>query len=156
MSSHIDTKVNEKFEIWLNKMYGMHGKVKKTRGKVHDYLGMVFDFSEEGKVKVDMCEYIANMVDDFPIDLKPTDTALTPAADDLFSENEGPKLDKDKAEVFHTYVAKGLFACKRARPDIHTAIALLCTRVKSPNRDDWNNLFRLIKHCNGTRGDKLI
>jgi hypothetical protein len=53
-------------------------------------------------------------------------------------------------------VAKGLFACKRARPDIHTAIALLCTRVKSPNQDDWNKLVRLIKYCNGTRDDKLI
>ncbi len=66
MSSHVDTRVNDKFENWLNKMYGAHGKVKTTRGKVHDYLGMVFDFSEEGKVKVDMCDYIANMVDDFP------------------------------------------------------------------------------------------
>ncbi|MGC8483977.1 MAG: hypothetical protein ACP5OE_10090, partial [Thermodesulfobium sp.] len=54
ISSHVDAKVNDKFEIWLNKMYGSHGKVKTTRGKVHDYLGMVFDFSEEGKVKVDM------------------------------------------------------------------------------------------------------
>ena len=47
MSSHIDTKVNDKFEEWLNKMYGAHGKVKTARGKVHDYLGMVFDFSKE-------------------------------------------------------------------------------------------------------------
>jgi hypothetical protein len=44
MSSHVDSKVNDKFEVWLNKMYGAHGKVKTTRGKIHDYLGMVFDF----------------------------------------------------------------------------------------------------------------
>ncbi len=56
MSSHVDTKVNDKFEIWLNKMYGSHGKVKATRGKVHDYLGMTFDFSQEGKVLVDRSE----------------------------------------------------------------------------------------------------
>ncbi|MGC9200304.1 MAG: hypothetical protein ACP5E5_15630 [Acidobacteriaceae bacterium] len=71
---------------------------------------MVFDFSEEGKVKVDMSEYIANMVDDFPIDLKPTDTAPTPAADDLFSEGEGPKLDKDKARSF-SYLCCKRFVC---------------------------------------------
>ncbi|MGC8546028.1 MAG: hypothetical protein ACP5NR_08830, partial [Athalassotoga sp.] len=64
------------------------------------------------------------------------DTAPIPASENLFAEGDGPKLDKDKAELFHTFVAKGLFACKRARPDIHTAIALLCTRVKSPNQDD--------------------
>ncbi len=127
MSSHVDTKVNDKFEIWLNKMYGAHGKVKTTRGKVHDYLRMVFDFSEAGKVKDDMCDYIANMVDELPMNLKPTKTAPTPAADDLFAEGIGPKLDKNKSELFHTFVAKALFACKRARPDIHTAVALLCT-----------------------------
>jgi hypothetical protein len=118
MSSHVDTKVNDKFLEWLNKFYGTHGKVKGTRVKVHDYLGMVFDFSQEGKVMVDMSEYITNMVDEFPMDLKSTDTAPTPAADDLFAEGDGPKLDKEKAEIFHTFVAKGLFACKQARPDI--------------------------------------
>ncbi|MGC8537318.1 MAG: Ty1/Copia family ribonuclease HI, partial [Rhizomicrobium sp.] len=146
----------DNFEKWLNKMYGAHGEVKTTRGKVHDYLGMVFDFSQEGQVKVDLVDYISNMVEEFPMNLKPTDTAPTPASENLFAEGDGPKLDKDKAEFFHTFVAKGLFACKRARPDIHTAIALLCTRVKSPNQDDWNKLVRLIKYCNGTRQDKLI
>jgi hypothetical protein len=53
-------------------------------------------------------------------------------------------------------VAKGLFACKRGRPDIHPTIAVLCTRVKQPNEDDWRKLNRLMKYLNGTREDKLI
>ncbi len=156
MSSHVNKKVNDEFLEWLNKMYGEHGKVKATRGKVHDYLGMVFDFSQDGKVIVDMSNYIEAMVDDFPVKLKPTDVAPTPAAEDLFAEGTGEKLSKEEAEQFHTFVAKGLFACKRARPDLHTAIATLCTRVKSPNKDDWNKLVRLMKYCNGTRKDKLV
>jgi hypothetical protein len=120
-------------------------KVKATRGKVHDYLGMTFDISQKGKVLVDMCDYITNMVEDFPIKFKNSETAPTPATDDLFAEGDGKKLSKDDAEVFHTFVAKGLFACKRVRPDIHTAIATLCTRVKGPNQDDWNKLLRLLK-----------
>jgi hypothetical protein len=103
-----------------------------------------------------MCDYITNMVDDFPLKFKTNETAPTPATDDLFAEGDGKKLSKDDAEVFHTFVAKGLFACKRARPDIHTAIATLCTHVKGPNQDDWNKLIRLLKYCNGTRDDKLI
>ena len=156
MSSHVDEQVNDRFEVWLNKMYGTHGAVKATRGKVHDYLGMTFDFSQNGKVIVDMSDYITNMVEEFPIKLKATDTAPTPACDDLFAEGNGDKLNKDDAEVFHTFVAKGLFACKRARPDIHMAIAVMCTRVKSPNQDDWNKLVRLMRYCNGTRQEKLI
>ena len=51
MSSHVNKKVNDKFLKWLNKKYGTHGEVKATRGDVHDYLGMTFDFSDKGKVK---------------------------------------------------------------------------------------------------------
>ena len=156
MASHVDPKVNDKFLKWLNRMYGKYGEVKATRGKIHDYLGMTFDFSQPGKVIIDMIDYISTMVDDFSIKFEPTDTAPTPAADDLFAEGNGPKLPKKQADEFHTFVAKALFACKRARPDIHTATAALCTRVKNPNSDDWKKLVRMLKYCNGTRDDKLI
>jgi hypothetical protein len=53
------------------------------------------------------------------------------------------------------WVAKALFACKRARPDIHVAMTLLCTRVKSPNESDWKKLIRLLQYVNGTRDDVL-
>ena len=53
--------------------------------------------------------------------------------------------------MFHTIVAKGLFALKRARPDLCLVIALLCTRVANPNEDDWSKLVRMIKYLNGTK-----
>jgi len=137
-------------------MYGEHGAVKITRGKVHNYLGMVFDFSETGKVTVDMSDYVTGMLDEFPVKFKPNDKVATPAADDLFSQGESEPLSRQQAEEFHTFVAKCLFLCKRARPDLHTTVAVLCTRVKKPNQDDWNKLVRLMKYCNGTRKDKLI
>ena len=155
-SSHMLAKVNDEFLVWLNKMYGKHGEVKATRGKVHDYLGMTFDYSVPGKVKVDMTEYMKGMVKDFSVKLGSKDKAPTPAGDDLFTvDDESPVLDKSKAQEFHTLVAKGLFACKRARPDIHPTIAFLCTRVKSPTHQDWNKLMRLMKYINGTVNDVL-
>ena len=39
-----------------------------------------------------------------------------------------------------------LFLCKRARPDIQTAVAFLTTRVKGPDEDDWKKLRRCIKY----------
>jgi hypothetical protein len=156
MSSHVDSKVNDEFDRWLNKMYGAHGAVKVTRGKVHDYLGMTFDFATPGKVKVDMSDYVKGMLEEFPVKFKTNEAAATPATDDLFSEGTSASLTPQQAELFHTFVAKGLFMCKRARPDLHTTIAVLCTRVKNPNQDDWNKLVRLMKYCNGTRSDKLI
>jgi hypothetical protein len=156
MCSHMDPRTNDEFEVWLNKMYGDHGPVTTTRGNVHDYLGMTFDFSVKGKVMIDMIDYMERMVDDFSTVFKPSDTAPTPAAEDLFAAGDGDDLEKQRSEEYHTFVAKGLFACKRARPDIHPAIAVLCTRVKKPNEDDWKKLHRLLKYINGTRKDKLI
>ena len=98
LSSHKDKKVNDAFDKWLNKMYGAHGAVKVTRGKVHDYLGMILDFSTPGKVKVDMSGYVAAMLEDFSIKFKPNETAVTPAAEDLFSEGKGEPLSPDKLE----------------------------------------------------------
>ena len=108
-------------------MHGQCGDVTQHRGKVHDYLGMNFDFSEKGKVKIDMIDYVKAMLDEFPVELKDDDTAPTPAPENLFAPSEGEDLDKSMAETYHTFTAKGLHACKRARPDTQPAIAGLCT-----------------------------
>jgi hypothetical protein len=59
------------------------------------------------------------------------------------------------AELFHTVTAQGLFACKRARPDISPAIAYLATRVRAPNQDDWDKLVRMMKYLQQTSKDCL-
>ncbi len=154
-SSHVDPKVNDEFLIWLNKMYGSHGEVKANRSKKFDYLGVNYDLSEPGVLKMDMIEYVKAMVNDFPVDLK-DETEKHACPPDLIKEGTGAKLDKDRHEAFHTFVAKGLFACKRARPDIHPAIAVLCTRVNSPTESDWGNLLHMMRFLNRTKEDKLI
>ena len=78
--------------------------------------------------------------------------AMTPAANHLFTINTDTpiKLDKEKADLFHHFVAKLFFLCKRARPDIQTAIAFLCTRVRRPDTDDYKKLARVIKYLRAT------
>jgi len=151
MSSVMDPLIHDLFYLWLNKMYGKHSEVKALRGKTHDYLGMTFNFTEPGKVIVDMTKYVADMLEDFSLKLKPSEIAPTPALDDLLTVGIGPPLDKKQQEEFHTFVAKGLFLCKRARPDTHPTIAVLCTRVHQPNQADWRKLVRYMKYLNGTR-----
>ena len=43
----------------------------------------------------------------------------------------------------------------RAISDIHTAVALLTTRGKQPDEDDWGKLKRVLRYLKGTRGLKL-
>jgi hypothetical protein len=83
---------------------------------------MTLTYSEDG-VTVDMKEYIQNMIDEFSIELGDS-VAPTPATDDLFTIGDSNDLNGKRAEELHTFVAKGLFLCKRARPDINTLLLL--------------------------------
>jgi hypothetical protein len=43
----------------------------------------------------------------------------------------------------------------RARWDVQTAVTFLATRVKSPDKDDWGELKRVLKYLKGTKYLKL-
>ena len=84
-------------------------------------------------------------------------TSTTPANDNLFKVNEhSPPLGNQQKESFHTMVAKGLFVGKRARQEIQTTIAFLCTRVQKPTKEDWNKLCKMMKFIKATQDDCLI
>jgi hypothetical protein len=90
------------------------------------YLGMTLDFTVPGTVKFTMTDYIKGMLEVLPADMD--GEAATPAANHLFEVSPKPMLlDESKADMFHHNVAKLLFLCKQARPDIQTAVAFLCT-----------------------------
>ena len=85
-----------------------------------------------------MSEYIKKMIEEFKDrGYKLDGKAEIPAVCDLFSPGTGEMLNDAKREDFHTFVAKGLFAAKRARLDIQPMIAVLTTRVKGPTKGNW-------------------
>jgi hypothetical protein len=65
------------------------------------------------------------------------------------------KVDEKKSQFFHTPVAKTHFMCKRARPDLQTAAALLCTRVKSCDEGDYKKLTRILEFLRASKDDFL-
>jgi hypothetical protein len=154
--SHVDPKAVTTILDLLDARYGqeivggVRAPITFTRGKKHDYLGMLLDYTESGVIKVDMREYLAKIIADMPEDMD--GTASSPAADYLFTIKEGIEpLNQEKSEFFHATVAKLLFLCKRGRPDIQTAIAFLCTRVQEPTRHDYNKLSQVIKYLRQTK-----
>jgi hypothetical protein len=154
--SHLLEAIVTKMANWLKATYERlfedgSGKMKITRGKVHEYLGMTLNFTVPGQVQVTMISYVKEIVELFHKHDATTLTAKTPAADHLFQVNEdAPSLTEHQATTFHNFVAKCLFLCKRARPDISTAEAFLTTRVKGPDQDDWKKLTRMIRYLRGT------
>jgi hypothetical protein len=79
-------------------------------------------------------------------------TAMSPAPNHLFDvNNDNPtKLDKETSDMFHHNVAKLLFLCNQARPDIQTVVPFLTKRVKGPNTDDYKKLRRVMQYLRGT------
>jgi hypothetical protein len=94
-ATHKLKSVNDKFEKWLNSMYGKHAKVTATRG--HDYLGMELDYQKQGELKINMTKYVKNMPNDFPVKLGKKDVVKTPAGDNLFNLGTGAKLDTKRS-----------------------------------------------------------
>ena len=129
------------------------GKMTVKRGKVYEYLGMRIDYSEPGKAKVRMLNYVEEILTAFAkADPKATGTKSSAAPENLFVVNEEcEKLSTDKSVHFHNLVAKTLYTTKRARPDTCTAVAFLTTRVQEPNLDDWNKLSHMMRYIRGTR-----
>jgi hypothetical protein len=114
--SHVNAEVNTDIINLIKDEFGKEAPLTITRGKIHDYLGMTLDYSEEGKVKIKMSDYVEKMLADLPEEMD--GEAATPAANHLFDvDDDSPPADEAKAQFFHTYVAKTLFLCKRARPD---------------------------------------
>ena len=122
-ASHVDEKVLDEFVLFLRKIYDDEeiGKIKVNKGPNNEFMGMILEYSNKGKLVVDMKDYVKRMIDDFNYEIKKP--AKSPAAEHLFKvNNKCEKLNKKMAEAFHTHVTKGLFLCKCGQPDIQTAI----------------------------------
>ena len=58
------------FACYLSRIYG--NKLVVHQEKVHGYLGIIFDFSEKGKVNIDMISLLENIFESFPEDIGAT------------------------------------------------------------------------------------
>ena len=93
------------------------------------------------------------MIDDFESDYtkcssKVQTMTLHTAA--LFIVDNSPILKDKQAQDFHTYIARALFLCKCAQPDVQPTVAFLTTRVKELTEQDWYKLVQLICYLKAT------
>ena len=144
--SHKDPKVVDKIIEELEEKYG---KMTVTRGKHHTYVGINIIYGDDKEVIIEMKEYIREAIEEFPEEL--IKLVTSPASLHLFEVNDDtPKLDRKRAELFHRLVAKMLFVTNRGRPDIQVAIAFLTTRTTKADEDDWKKLARMLQYLKNT------
>ena len=132
----------------IEKLEEIFGSLSVSYGKMQNYLGMVFDFTTEGTVAIEMKNYIEDL-------LEHTETktsAPTPAEMKLFDVNCKNELlsDVERAK-FHTVVAKLLYLAKRARPDILLATSYLTTRVTRATEGDLEKLSMCLEYLKGSK-----
>jgi len=61
-------------------------------------------------VRFKQFDKVADMIDNGPVKLKRSDTAMTPMSSNLMNSDEKAKyLDKLRKEKYHNIVAKGIF-----------------------------------------------
>jgi hypothetical protein len=73
--------------------------------------------------------------------------AATPAANHLFEVNKSAaKLDEDMAQLFHHNMAKLLFLCEQARPDVQAVAAFLTMQVQQLDVDDYKKPRRGLQY----------
>ena len=104
--SHENQQVLDDLLTLLNDEFGKEAPLTVTRGKIHDYLGMVIDYTVPGKVKFMMKDFIQGVLDECLGELMKGALA-TPAANHLFNVNpDCNRLGEEKASQFHHLTAK--------------------------------------------------
>ena len=148
--SHVNPKAVDDFINQMQDEFGKEGPISISRGKKHDYLGMILDYETDGAMKIRMESYVKNMLNDMPNEM--IGTAATPASNSLFKINEeSPKLLNDEQkEIFVHLVMQALYLSQRGRPDIRTAVSFLCGRLTKPDEDDYKKLTRMMRYLQGT------
>ena len=125
------------------------------RGSIHNYIGMVFDFSTTNKVVIAMDQYVRDLLVDFSFDVN-SKVVSAPGDSDLFSiDANSVLLDSERKKFFHSSVAKLLYLAKRTRPDILLVISFLATRVKCSTDQDFHKLLRCVRYLRATLTFKL-
>ena len=106
-----------KFLCYLANIY--RPKLAMHLGNKHDYLGLDFEFMNNGSLEVSMFKYLDSIIDEFPELI--TGKAATPSADHLFSVRDADEvkyLPEEKDIKFNHTTAQLLFLSSRARRDI--------------------------------------
>lgn len=127
----------------VGKLTDRFGSITSHFGTQHNYLGALFDFSEDGKVHVSMPHHTQQLIEDSGI----KGTAVTPAAITLFdTDDTSPPLDEDDKKYFHSFVHRVMYLANRINGECLVACAFLSGRVQQPTEEDMRKLQRALRY----------
>ena len=135
----------------------VYGQFRTTQGPIVSYLGLTWDYSETGYVKVSQTGMIQDIVarrEKFHTDrgTKLTGVPKSPGAPYLFDRTpDCTRLNAKEAENFWTETASLAWASTRAHPTLVTTIGELSRHVTDPTTEDSGKLDRAISFAKSVR-----
>eukprot|EP01031_Cornospumella_fuschlensis_P039287 gene39287-47817_t len=141
-------------EELVAQLMAVYRSVSVQQGKVLDYLGMKFDYTEEGVCGVHMCDTVQEMISECSVD----EAVATPAiAEDRAafmapptSSLKNPRLVGSDHGRFLSILQRLRFMSPRVRPDILLPVSFLASRATSPTKTDKKKLDRVLKYLKGS------
>lgn len=147
----------------INGLKKKYKELKIVTGKVHNYLGMVLDFTTTDYVSVNQTGMTLDITRDKPLDaVTPhkdghANSSKTPAPPYLFDVTPtSDPLDSAGQKTVHSVGAKILFLGTHSRPDIITANSFHTKRVLTPTDEDARKLKRTLSYLEATASLPLI
>jgi histone deacetylase 1/2 len=109
----------------------------------HDFLGMTFDYSEEGYVNITQSKYINEIIQIADVKRE----SENPAIPNLFYVNENsPTLVEHERKKLHTLVCKAQYLANRTRPDILPVAHFLSRRVNRLTEEDKEKMVKMAEY----------
>jgi hypothetical protein len=103
--SHEDPDVVGQFIDLIKEEFGCKMDLPVWQGRIHDYLGIQVNFSEDQKVKLTMYDHIDKLINKMPVELM-KGSGVMPAANHMFLVNpECDKLNEINAVLYHHLTA---------------------------------------------------
>ena len=72
------------------------GKVKSVSGKVCESLSVPWDYTTKGEVKIDMRNYVKNMIDEFTMNIEKYQAVTSPENRNILKFDGSNPLNKNK------------------------------------------------------------
>jgi len=124
----------------------MREKFKKITVKndlKHDFLGMTFDYSEEGFVHITQPKFIREIIQMADVNKE----SENPAIPNLFYANDNsPLLVEKERKKLHTLVCKAQYLANRTRPDILPVAHFLSRRVNRLTEEDKEKMVQMAEY----------
>ena len=123
-------------------------KITVKNGLIHEFLGMLFDYSEVGFVNITQAKFIKDIISNAGVSTE----SSNPALPNLFFVNENSHLlQESERKRFHTIICKAQYLAKRTRPDILPAVHFLSRRVNQLTEDDKQKMLKVAEYLVSTQ-----